>query len=110
MNTEQTVHIAMINSFNVLMGKASVNEILDSGIGVFTHIPNDDIDLDLINIMIDYFEDVEMFEHCAMLTNYIGENFNPDGTPKQKLCECALPTIKEYKKNVKCAKCNKAIR
>lgn len=110
MNQEQTIHVAMINSYNVLMGVASLDEVLDSGLAVFSHYPDDDIRLESIETMILYFQEVEMFEHCSVLLKYVKENFNDDGSRKEILCECELPTIVDYKPIMRCGKCKRVIR
>lgn len=110
MNQDQTIHVAMINSYNVLTGIATLDEVLDSGLAVFSHYPDDEIQLESIETMILYFQHIEMFEHCATLLKYVKENFNQDGTRKELLCECELPTITEYKTVMRCGKCKRVIR
>jgi hypothetical protein len=109
MNKDQKVHIAMINSFNVITGKASLEDVLDSGITLLAHAPADDLDYRNIELIILYFESVEMFEHCSILKEYLAENYNEDKTIKYNGCECDMPDIQEYTDKVKCSVCNKRI-
>lgn len=110
MNTQQTIHVAMINSYNVILGHATVDEVLEAGIGVFTHIPDEEIDLDVVQLMILYFQEVEMYEHCSSLMDYIRDNWNDDGTRIKKYCECDQPLFDKYEPEVKCNRCNKIIK
>jgi hypothetical protein len=109
MNTQQTIHLAMINSYNVILGHATVDEVLEAGIGVFTHIPDEDIDLEVVQVMLLYFQEVEMYEHCSSLVDYIKDNWNEDGTRKMIYCECDYPSFDKYEAEIKCNKCNKPI-
>jgi hypothetical protein len=110
MNQQQTIHVAMINSFNVLVGNVTLDDVLDSNLAVFSHYPDDEIELDNIETMILYFQEVEMFEHCSMLLKYIKDNFNNDGSRKELLCECEYPDISEYTRVIKCGRCRRTIR
>lgn len=109
MNEQQKVHLAMLNSYNVIVGDVSIETILNSGIPMFAHVPNDDITPDALEFMIYYFESHDMYEHCAALQGYYNENFNEDGTPKNNLCDCELPIVYEYVEKVRCGKCNKRL-
>lgn len=99
----------MINSYNVITETFSVDEIMDSGVPLFSHIPDEDISLETINFIMYYFQAQEMYEHCTMLKEYVSKNFNTDGTSKEKMCECECPEISEYTKKMRCSKCNKRL-
>lgn len=100
----------MINSFNIISGRFSAFEIMSSGVGFFAHIPDEDPDFDTINNMIDYFADIDMFEKCIELVEYMEANFNEDGSERIKSCECARPEITSYSRKVICSNCNNRIR
>jgi hypothetical protein len=110
MNRDQAVHVGMINSFNLITEKATLEQIVSSGIGVFAHLPEDDIDADNIKFIIYYFQEHEMFEHCAELKEYLEKHYNNDGTPKVQDCECDYPAIVEYTIKMVCGNCNKRLR
>lgn len=110
MNRDQSVHVGMINSFNIITGKASIKEIIESGISVFAHLPNEDVDKELIEFMILYFTNHEMFEHCAELKKYISENFYSDGTPILNDCDCDYPSIIKYTYPMYCGSCSKKLK
>jgi hypothetical protein len=110
MKNEQMIHISMVNSYNVIMGKATIEQVTNSGIGVFCHSPEEKDAMKSIEFMVTYFQNLEMYEKCANLKNYIEETFNSDGTYKDLLCECTYPEIDTYTPTVKCSICNFAIR
>lgn len=110
MTEQQQLHIGMINSFNIISGKCSVFEVMSSGVGFLAHIPYEDPDFDTINNMIDYFAEIDMFEKCVELVEYMEDNFYEDGSEKITLCECEHPEIKSYSNRVVCSNCNNRIR
>ncbi len=106
MNQNQIVHIGMINSYNVLINKTNIQQIVLSGVGFFSHSQDDKDAKISIEFMIKYFQDIEMYEKCSALKKYIEETFNEDGTFKESLCVCEYPDIKEYSPTPKCSLCN----
>lgn len=110
MTQEQMIHIGMINSFNLLTERNTFEEIISSDVSLFAHVPDQDIPLDLIQLMMDYFQSFEMFENCVDLMEYIALNFNDDGTRIYDGCECPQPTITKYGKNMTCGVCDKKLK
>lgn len=110
MTEQQQLHIGMINSFNIISGKCSAFEVMSSGVGFFAHIPDEDPDYETVNNMLDYFAEIDMFEKCVEIVEYMEANFNEDGTDKVAVCECERPAIESYSKKVFCANCGKRIR
>lgn len=110
MNKLQSIHVGMLNSYNLILGKASIDDIVKSGISLFAHIPDEKVEIEDIKFIIRYFESIEMFEHCAVLLDFINDNYNSDGSFKEKDCECEFPEIGEYTINIRCSKCNKRLR
>ena len=110
MTKQQTIHVGMINSFNVITDRIHLHDVLDAGIGVFAHIPDEEITPENVKLMIEYFESCEMFENCAELLDYYNENFNDDGSTKEQECNCQLPEIEWYEKKMKCAYCKKRLK
>lgn len=109
MTESQRIHIAMINSYNVITETFTFDEIMDSGVPMFSHIPDEEVSIEAINFIIYYFQQQEMYEHCVALTEYMDKNFNKDGTSKIESCDCECPEISEYTKKMKCAKCDKRL-
>jgi hypothetical protein len=110
MTKEQRIHVGMVNSFNIITGKANIDQIIDAGIAVFAHEPNSDIGKKNIEFMIYYFREQEMYEECSELSKFVEETFNEDGTYRENFCECERPKIVEYTKRVKCGTCNMRIK
>lgn len=110
MTEQQQVHIGMINSFNIITQRNTIQEIMSSGIGYFAHIPDRDPDFETIEDMILYFSEIEMYEKCIELTLYLDENFNKDRSEKIKRCECDYPDIDNYGYKMRCVKCGNRIR
>lgn len=109
MNSKQTIHVGMLNSYNLITEKVLLEEILMSGIPFFAHVPDEEVSLNQLYHIIAYFEDKEMFEHCEELIDYMHENFNVDGSKKEEYCDCDMPIILNYAAKTKCAICNKLL-
>jgi len=110
MTQEQMIHIGMINSFNVITGKNTMQEILNSDVSLFAHAPDEDPPFELFEMMIDYFSAFEMFEKCVEIVLVMEENFNRDGTRKEIGCECTQPLITEYSRKMFCGNCKKRLK
>ena len=112
MTDEQYIHIAMLNSFNVVTGKVSLEDLLGSGLNMVIHLPSEEVEEDKLLIMIAYFEQEEMYEECSELRKVYEEKFSEITIPKpvvKNICECKRPTISKYSRSVKCGTCNKQI-
>jgi hypothetical protein len=110
MTQEQRIHVGMINSFNLITERNTLEEIASSNISLFAHLPDEEIPLELIELMMAYFQSYEMFEYCADLMEYIGSNFNDDGTRIENDCECNQPLITSYSNKTCCGNCKKRLR
>jgi len=108
METHQALHVGMINSYNVIIGNATYDEVLNANIGIFAHDPNE-YNADVLKTLIAYFQEVEMYEHCAELMRLYEQDYNPDGTLKDELCNCDMPLIEKYTRKVMCGSCGKRI-
>lgn len=100
----------MINSYNLITGRATLDQIIDSGVSFFAHVPDEDITENSLELLIWYFQEHEMFEKCAELKKLQAEMFNDDGTIKQVTCSCEYPLINTYTKRLRCGKCKNLIR
>jgi hypothetical protein len=110
MTEQQKIHVAMINSFNVITGKATVDDVLDSNVALFSHNFNEELDFDIVMFILKYFSDIDMFEQCAELKKIIHDTFDSNGKYRDKSCECPYPSIKEYKSITECNSCKRKIR
>lgn len=109
MTEEQLIHIGMINSFNILTERNTFDEIVTSEMSYIAHLPQDPVDIELVRMMVDYFESYEMFEHCSELIGYINKNYDSNGKAIKHGCECPQPVITEYSSKMFCGKCNKRL-
>jgi len=106
MKEKQFIHIAMLNSFSLITGSVSLTELQISGLPMLVHDPLDDVSIDVINDIIEYFESIEMYEKCAKLKNmYKGRLSNNN----YYTCECDFPIIKKYTEDIRCDTCRKRI-
>ena len=110
MTQEQMIHVGMINSFNLITERNTLEEIAMSEVSLFAHYPEGEVPLELIQLMMDYFKSFEMFEYCVDLMEYIALNFNDDGTRIIDGCECPQPVITEYSRTMFCGTCSKRLR
>ena len=108
MTRQQIVHIGMINSFNIITGVVSLEQVISSGMSVIAHIPEED-ELEFVNLMIHYFQEHEFYEYCSVLKKYKEDTYYDDGSRKEQECSCEYPEIKEYVVKTKCSKCNKRL-
>lgn len=100
----------MINSFNVITERNSIYEIMASGIGFFAHVPDREPELEILEEIIRYFTEIEMYEKCIELTLYMEEHFNADGSERFERCECDCPVIEKYEHKMVCGDCKLRIR
>lgn len=110
MTNEQLIHIGMLNSFNVITERNTFEEIMESELSMFAHVPDEIPQYEVLVLMVEYFASFEMFEHCIELKDYINLNYHKDGTPKQIGCECPQPVIKSYSRKMYCGACNKRLK
>ena len=110
MTQEQMIHIGMVNSFNLITERNTLEEIGSSDVSLFAHVPDEDIEYELVMLMVDYFKSYEMFEYCADLMEYVELNYNEDGTRIEDGCECPQPLIVTYSKKMFCGVCDKRLK
>lgn len=68
MEQDAIIHHAMVNSFNILTGKSTVSKIVESGYPMIVFFPEEFTATEVINCLVDYFENIEMYENCEELT------------------------------------------
>jgi len=112
MDDNQMIHVGMINSFNVITKRNTLDEVMNSSVPVLTHEPNKDVPYELIEFMVYYFGQYEMYENCAKLKKYIKQTYNDDGSFKfvEEECDCEFPSIETYEVKTRCANCNKILK
>ena len=73
--TQELIDICVENSYNLLTGKKSIEDILDSSSRPYFlwNVVEEDLDQEIfdsfIDFMINYYEDMEYYERCAVLLN-----------------------------------------
>ena len=73
--TQEIIDICVENSYNLLTGKKSIEDILDSSSrpyflwNVVEEYLDQEIFDSFIDFMINYYEDMEYYERCAVLLN-----------------------------------------
>lgn len=64
---EEELEWAMYNSYDIIINKIDIREMVTSDISYFIHDVNDVVTVDIIDILIAYFEYLEEYEMCAKL-------------------------------------------
>ena len=111
MTDRQRIHIGMINSYNVLTKKAKFVDVVESSVPLFAHLMDGGLRKKDIDMMIEYFKEIEEYEKCIELSFISTEWFNDDGSVIQKPeCECDMPSFGyEYNDDMVCSTCNKRL-
>ena len=75
LDTQEIIDICVENSYNLLTGKKSIEDILDSSSRPYFlwNVVEEDLDQEIfdsfIDFMINYYEEMEYYERCAVLLN-----------------------------------------
>tara|TARA_R110000824_G_scaffold316174_4_gene503388 strand:+ start:1207 stop:1500 length:294 start_codon:yes stop_codon:yes gene_type:complete len=73
--TPEIIDICVSNSYDLLTGKKSIEDILDSSVKPYFlwNVVEENLDQEIfdsfISFMINYYEDLEYYERCAVLLN-----------------------------------------
>lgn len=106
MKQKQLIHIAMINSYNVITGKVDEEVIMETSVAMFAHVPNEELSEKNLASIIKYFESLEMYEHCEELKREYDLRFDELKRPRERECECDYPTILRYNwEQTRCGVC-----
>ena len=67
--TDNFINAGIINSYKLIMGEKTMDEIVErSKIPIFFIPPDEDYDNDDLDTMIEYFVSTEEYEKCSILT------------------------------------------
>jgi len=66
--------------------------------------------IESINDKLIYLNEAQRNEVETFIDNFIKQNFNDDGSPIEKECECEYPEIDKYVKKIKCSNCKKRLK
>jgi len=72
---EIDIHTAMLNSYRVIIQKQEPEDIISTELGMFAHDPTDEVKENVIQGILEYFEDEEDYEKCIKIRNYINERW-----------------------------------
>lgn len=64
------IDVAYCNSYAIIIGKHSIEEILNSETPYFAHPPYDLVDQEVIDMLIRHFEEIEDYEKCKNLQEF----------------------------------------
>jgi hypothetical protein len=67
------IHNAMINSLHVLNGSKTIEGLIMEGNGWFVFNPEEPVSLKTLDIMLDYFADLEDYERCQQILTLIND-------------------------------------
>ncbi len=71
---DEKIHIAFINSFAVIIHNKDAKELIGADAGWFIHNPKYDATMEDVETMLDYFVEIEDYEKCSEIKNYIDAN------------------------------------
>ena len=67
--TDKFINTGIINSYELIMGEKTIDEIVErSKMPIFFIPPDEDYDNDDLDTMIEYFVSTEEYEKCSVLT------------------------------------------
>ena len=67
--TDNFINAGIINSYKLIMGEKTMDEIVErSEMPIFFIPPDEDYDNDDLDTMIEYFVSTEEYEKCSVLT------------------------------------------
>ena len=67
--TDNFINAGIINSYKLIMGEKTMDEIVErSKMPIFFIPPDEDYDNDDLDTMIEYFVSTEEYEKCSILT------------------------------------------
>jgi len=67
--TDNFINTGIINSYELIMGEKTIDEIVErSKMPIFFIPPDEDYDNDDLDTMIEYFVPTEEYEKCSILT------------------------------------------
>lgn len=104
----QHLHEAMMNSFNLITNRMTYNDLFKKERSFLVHIPDEPVTDEDLEMMIVYFEHMEMYEECAELKAILDEIEEEE--EEDDSCACKNPTIYDDEDgDIKCKICNKKL-
>lgn len=77
MRDEDIIHIACINSYRLIILQDDLEDIYDYDNNYFAHNPyEDDFDMEVLDSMLRYFTEIEDYDKCIKIRDYIKARTN----------------------------------
>ena len=70
---ENNIHFAMLNSYDVIVNKIPIEDILGTSMPFIAHSPFSEPNENDLYGMLEYFEEVEDYEKCIKIKKIINE-------------------------------------
>jgi len=103
----QHLHEAMMNSFNIITNKMTYNDLFKKERSFLVHVPDEPVTDEDLEMMIVYFEHMEMYEECAELKAILDDLEEEE---EEDSCSCKNPKIYDDEDGgIKCKICNKKL-
>lgn len=107
---KRRIHIAMMNSFNLLTGRVDSEVILASDYPLFAHQFDDSVEQDEVASIIEYFESIDYEEGVEEMRQvYVNLFVLKEDEIDVGICECVNPIFHEYEPYIKCTICEKKV-
>tara|TARA_B100001057_G_C22836717_1_gene945457 strand:+ start:2091 stop:2318 length:228 start_codon:yes stop_codon:yes gene_type:complete len=72
---EEQIYQAMINSYKVIIEGIEPSIIIESNKGYFIHHPSDEVEIETLEVLLEFFEREEEYDKCIKLKKFI-ENYD----------------------------------
>lgn len=75
MDNYDNLDMAARNSYEVIINKKDAIELVGEDEGFFLHLPFEPVNKDVLNDMLEYFEEKEEYEKCIKIKQYIEDEY-----------------------------------
>lgn len=107
MNEKELLHVAMINSYNLITDRLTMEYIEEFALPIFVHFPEKGIDKMSMKVMMMYFITTEDYEICQELSTIYESIFN-ESMPNI-MCTCKKPNYSLDYDKIVCNNCKEII-
>lgn len=107
MNEEELLYKAMVNSYNVITERDTIENIEKVGMPIFVHLPENGVDKVSLKIITMYFIMDEEYERCEELRKRYNGLFNEE--MPSVACKCSTPDYYMDDDHMICRKCKEVI-
>jgi len=75
LSDDEELHMAYLNSYDVIVMGADIKSIIDSDIYMFVHDPSYPYEKEDVLLLLKYFEDIEDYERCIIIKDFYDESY-----------------------------------